>query len=288
MPLIEELPVVQSNRVSHGWAYVPDTGPGIAAVQPGTRKRGALREAAGVTSAKHQRAIEKRLADLEKENHKEVPIPIPARQRDRNKKMTTNVRRIVTYQRTFAHYLADEEAAIANAGGGSTVPPPPTLPQKIDSGKKRDSGVFAEPSDPSPSTSRRKPSQRQNQTQTPVKTEPIGTITSSTPPPPSASQTPTMPNSTDLPPALSHLSPLLDLKDIPLPPSQRVIDALLSEPPLTYAAARAKPLDHPPPPQHFCCICGYWGVVRCRACAERTCGSKECYGAHREGAHLGL
>ena len=56
--------------------------------------------------------------------------------------------------------------------------------------------------------------------------------------------------------------------------------ALLAEPPLSYSAARARPLANPPPPKHLCAICGYWGKVRCARCGERTCGLLECWRAH--------
>ena len=46
MPLIEELPTTNATRISHGWAYVPDTGPSKAILPPGGRKRGIARDGA--------------------------------------------------------------------------------------------------------------------------------------------------------------------------------------------------------------------------------------------------
>lgn len=65
-----------------GWAYVPDTGydPSKAPIQPsGARKRARLPGAAGGgdTTSRQNAAILKRLADLEKENLKDVHIAIP-------------------------------------------------------------------------------------------------------------------------------------------------------------------------------------------------------------------
>lgn len=147
MPLIEELPVTSTIKASHGWAYVPDTGP-IAAQQPGSRDRKRVAAAtsrnAAAASAKHQKGIQQRLDSLNKENYKDgVTVPIPARSgaganaREKSgKKMTGNVRRILTYQRGFAHYLADEEAN--NPGGKSYLLPnlpsgmgPPPVPTPV-------------------------------------------------------------------------------------------------------------------------------------------------------------
>lgn len=273
MPLIEELPVTQTTRVTHGWAYVPDTGLAIQAVQPGTRKRGAARDGGargrGDFTAKLQRAREKRLADLEKENHKDIPIPIPPRPKDRSKKMTSNVRRILTYQRTFAHYLADEEALLTQIGGGNTVVLPP-LPQQKTEGKKKDTTAEASPA-PASTTSKRKSTQHHHPPATPSSTTTTTTTKTSV-----GTET--------------GLDQLLTLTDLPKPPTERVMTALLAEPPLTYKAARCTTKQNPStttPHRHFCCVCGYWGTVRCRQCGDRTCSSRECYSTHHE-AHLGL
>ena len=86
MNLIEVLP--NSTSVSApGWAYVPDTGydPSKVAIQPsGARKRARTANNAGgqELSAKQQSQLQRRLADLDKDNHKDVQIPIPNRQKD--------------------------------------------------------------------------------------------------------------------------------------------------------------------------------------------------------------
>lgn len=85
MPLIEELPTTTTSRASHGWAYVPDTGP-AKAILPGTRKRGATRNTAtnrGDGSAKQAKIVQTRLADLEKENYKDTAIPIPTKAKEK-------------------------------------------------------------------------------------------------------------------------------------------------------------------------------------------------------------
>ncbi|KAL9110423.1 MAG: hypothetical protein Q9227_004967 [Pyrenula ochraceoflavens] len=135
MPLIEELPVTSNARTSHGWAYVPDTGrdPAKIALQTGTRKRGTIRDAAGGRdniSAKQQKAVQARLAELEKENYKDTTIPVPPKpkeSRGARPKQTPNVKRIIGYQRNFGHYLADEEAQIAQSGSASATQAAPSL-----------------------------------------------------------------------------------------------------------------------------------------------------------------
>lgn len=85
MPSIEVLP--NSSSVSApGWAYVPDTGydPSKAPIQPTARKRNARITglAGGDTTLKQSNALLKRLADLDKDNHKDVQITLPARVKD--------------------------------------------------------------------------------------------------------------------------------------------------------------------------------------------------------------
>lgn len=86
MPLIEELPTTNATRISHGWAYVPDTGPAKAVLPPGGRKRGAARDGAANRadgSAKQAKILQARLADLDKENYKDTTIPIPPRAKEK-------------------------------------------------------------------------------------------------------------------------------------------------------------------------------------------------------------
>lgn len=68
---------------------------------------------------------------------------------------------------------------------------------------------------------------------------------------------------------------------IPPAPSERIMQALLSEPPLSYNAARAGPPVTKKAPRFFCCICGYWGKIRCRNCHVRMCGLG-CYKVHED------
>ena len=78
--------------------------------------------------------------------------------------------------------------------------------------------------------------------------------------------------------------PLLK-SQVPSPPSEEVIEALLSGPPLSYNAARAAAPPVGRPQRHFCEICGYWGTIKCMKCGARVCGL-ECKGAHDDGRCL--
>lgn len=305
MPLIEELPVINPIKASHGWAYVTDTGP-IAAQQPGTRdrKRAAASTArnGATTTAKREKAIQTRLDSLNKENAREVTIAVPAR-KSNGKKVTPNVRRILAYQRNFAHYLAEEEAAHPNAthytlpplASGMAPPATPATLQRAASGKKGRGQNIAEPVTPVPTSQRgtkrgRQSSRSQSISQvvdatpnaekeTEIKTEASTTADTDTtmsdaPPAPAAHE---HPSEWDSDPLLA--SPA---ESVPPMPSDRVMQLLISEPPLTYNAARAKPLDEEtrPPARKFCGVCGYWGRVKCRKCEEYTCGIMECWKDH--------
>ena len=285
MPLIEELPLGNAARAQPGWAYVPDVGRPIAAVQPGQRKRGRGPDTPASTSAKQQKAIEQRLKDLEKENYKDVQIAIPRREggKREGRKMTSNVRRILGYNRTFAHYLADEEANI-QAGHQpyylqgvttSTATPAQARDTRKPSSSRRSSvqpGSMNPPPKPTPSK---------------VKSESEDVEMTSSPTTPRSpkvthpTSSPSQPQAPPYPPEWDK-DPLLRTRDLPPRISDRVIQQLLAEPPLSYNEARAKPLDpdKQPPPRHFCIMCGYWGKVKCRKCGERTCGTMECWKAH--------
>jgi len=296
MPVIEELPLTAQTRITPGWALVPDTQP-ITAFQPGKRSRGTIRENGGVggrtaagISAKQQKAAEARLAKLEKENHQDTTIPIPAavRSKERSKKMTTNVRRILTYQRNFGHYLADEMAQLQAGGGGVVAFAPAqktdrrgresTVTGSVEGSRRTSSQRLPMPPPPQPrSTSRTSqvPAAAKREASTVATPSPAPTPISTLLPIPTQAQ----------PSDSSPINPLLKNLELPKPPSARVMSLLLAEPALTYTAAQAQPLDasEAKPPRHFCGNCGYWGKVQCRACgAGRTCGLLECYNAHRE------
>ena len=182
------------------------------------------------------------------------------------KKITPNVRRILGFQRTFKHYLDDEEALLAQ-GGAPVAPAGPSRARK-------EIPMHPPPRPQTPKT-------------TALKRERTSTDLPSTPVPTTSS---TSEQRTSIGGAVSLLPTNPDLDNDPLLkshtpkfPSARVMEALLSEPPLSYTAARAKSSDDGKPVRHFCATCGYWGKVKCRKCGERTCGLMECWKAHEGG-----
>ena len=304
MPLIEELPLSAPRQAQPGWAYVPDTtlNP-IAAIQPGQRKRGRTGQpSAATTSAKQQKAIDQRLRDLEKENYKDVHIPIPKREGSAKagKKMTSNVRRILGYNRTFAHYLDDMESALANGERVHYALPSihPThtndLPQST---SRKDSKRKSMPPPPTPrpssaSKAKSKTTVKKEQdtnTDTEMRDPPSSPTTTRTPSSPhTKSPSIHQPQPLDEPPSYPpawDTDPLLTSTSLPLNPTARVMALLIAEPPLSYTAARAKPLasEKEVPVRHFCVMCGYWGKVKCRKCGERCCGLLECWRGHEVG-----
>ena len=319
MPLIEELPVTNTVKASHGWAYVPDIGP-IAAQQPGTRhdrRKAAASTArnAATSSAKREKAIQLRLDALNKENYKDVQIPIPPRpgRARAEKKVTPNVKRILGYQRNFAHYLADEEAnhpgathyTLPSVTTGMLPPPTPATATAStpslqrnaskDAGRRRSSRAQTTAEDsPAPATPQPRGTKRKQSSQRTlsnasdsspatapkqepdVKTEEESNTPALAPAPhTSTADAPPYPPSWDNDPLLtSHPSDVLPM------PTDRIMQLLVSEPPLTYTAAKAKPETQQPPRRNFCAICGYWGRVKCRVCEDWTCGIMECWKAH--------
>jgi zinc finger HIT domain-containing protein 1 len=344
MPLIEELPTNTTARASHGWTYVPDTGAPISAVQLGPRKRGrdgnpptnisTIKSGANAgfasghkLTAKQEKALQTRLDDLNKENHREnVNIPVPKRDvpKSKERKTTQNVRRILTYSRTFQHYLADEEAGVS-VYGGQNISGPATartaaVTKKAEEAKKKGAPKEAAPVVENTGSTRR--TGRTSRTSiAAAKQEAIeDTDMPDAPEAPSSPQTSRSPTSTrhktpgqpssptteakpDPPydPSLDN-DPLLKTLTTPKLPSAHVMEALLAEPPLSYKAARAKPLSDAvdgssfgsgftrrignntltaKPQRWFCGICGYWGKLRCRfGCGERVCGLLECVKGH--------
>ncbi|KAF3480377.1 uncharacterized protein GIQ15_05724 [Arthroderma uncinatum] len=209
---------VVSTRASKspGWAYVPATrfdAPANSRRETGGRKR-AAREIGGDTSgarsdlnSRQRSAIAKHLEALEKENHTETSIPVPQRrQREHTlkgvrSKTSSNTRKIITSGKQFKNYLAAEEPATL-ALSASTITTATTLSQR--------SNVI-KPSD------------------TPA---PQADTNANRPLPKSANQP------SELIASDSDNDPLIR-SYIPSAPSERIMMALVSEPPLSYQASRA-------------------------------------------------
>ncbi|OCL14089.1 hypothetical protein AOQ84DRAFT_59542 [Glonium stellatum] len=265
MPQIEILPNTGA-APAPGWAYVPDTGydPSKVAINPKDRKRIATRPGGGPSgnelSARQQTAIQRRLAELEKDNNSREAITIPGKAKSGGAK-TPATKKILTSQKNIAHWLADEEALLQQAQSQSTSRTaisrtPAAKVAKTPASKAKRGSLAATPSTPT-----------QAATPTP--------FTSDTP------STATPAPATITPPARDDS--LLDVTiTVPPPLNEEAIAALLAAPPLPYAAARAGPPSAIALPQrHFCDTCGYWGRIRCLKCGARVCGL-ECKDAHEQ------
>ena len=168
MPHIEVLPT-STSTAQPGYAFVPDTryASQSSTSQPVmSRKRQARASnlGAGDISVRQQNAILKHLSDLDRDNHRDVQIPVPkdTSGRGRNNahsylgfflttaihtgargKTTTNARRILMSQKTFANHLADEEASIAQKG--SSLQTGPVVPKILPSSEKAAEPTSAQP-----------------------------------------------------------------------------------------------------------------------------------------------
>ncbi|KAI9722398.1 MAG: hypothetical protein M1828_004765 [Chrysothrix sp. TS-e1954] len=245
-----------------GWAYVPDTGydPSKAPIVPsGARKRAARNAhvaAAGDQSARQQSKIARHLADLDKENNKDVQIAVPDKPRDVAKRglrahMTPSVKRILLSQKTFANHLADEEATLGAQASENT----PNAPQRRLQAK--DSKTFKS------NTRNSAGGHWANDKCRDVLQNQPGHDSSASP--------------LFLRQGPSHL---LETSHASMPSSEEV-EALLSLPSLSYSAARAEPTTSTAPAHSFCDMCGYWGRVRCIKCGVRIC-SLECKTQHED------
>jgi zinc finger HIT domain-containing protein 1 len=80
---VEVVPNTTTSHATPGWTYVPDKGfdPAKAAIAPSLgRKRGIRDPARTDVSSRQTNAIVRHLAELDRENHRDVAISVPARQ----------------------------------------------------------------------------------------------------------------------------------------------------------------------------------------------------------------
>ncbi|KAH8704797.1 hypothetical protein BGW36DRAFT_285153 [Talaromyces proteolyticus] len=295
MPLVEVLTTSKSHTTP-GWAYVPETSiRSSQTTKSSTGRKRNIREPGGRganLTSRQNHAIIRHLAELDRENHREnVHIAVPVRkdavQRDNGRtarpKTTSNVRRILQSQKTFKNYLDDEEAALSHqasvsgtgsrptgiVGGGAA-----TVVSKVAKVAARRSVT---PITKLKEKEKEKEKEKADANETEPKTDPV----------PKTEDADAMQLDTPVPEPIkgiiktTHDSDPLLKSYIPLPPSDRLMAALLAEPALTYNAARARPSSSGKPPRYFCTICGYWGKIKCRNCGVRTCGL-DCYKVHED------
>lgn len=283
-----------STAATPGWTYVADRGfdPAKAAMAPALGRKRGIRDAGkgGDISSRRANAIVRHIAELDRENQRDVHIPVPVKQakeagaRGTRTKTTSNVRRILQSQKTFRNHLDDEEAAIAAGTGGgmgsiSVQAPRPTsaaVPPKTSGaakGSKASAVAAASRRSSTPAMQHKRGSA-------------LGTAAST--PTPASSQPETMDvgveDQSGRKPKLlktEHDNDPLLCSYAPTMPSDRIMQLLLAEPPLSYNASRAGPPMSTQLPRYFCCMCGYWGKIRCKSCHLRTCGL-DCYRVHED------
>ena len=184
----------------------------------------------------------KRLAELEKDNARDVQIPIPSKSKDggaRSKGKTGATRKILTAQKTFANYLADEEAMATIEAPTAAA----SIPRRTSTAQRPTSQL--NPKDSSEDMPMADAPEEEAHSTKPVRPRPASD-------------------------GLDD-SRLLECV-IPKAPSDALMEALTSAPPLSYSAARVGPSTSGRPPLHFCEMCGYWGNYKCRLCGGRYCG----------------
>ncbi|TGO41845.1 hypothetical protein BHYA_0015g00080 [Botrytis hyacinthi] len=121
-----------------GYAYVPDVSntPQIGLQPSARRARGPAGAGLGAETTKKQDAkILRELAQLDRENHRDVNIPVTGGGRGKEggrgnqSKLTPSVRKILASQKTFANHLSDFEAlsSLPTSTPTTQQPAPPTL-----------------------------------------------------------------------------------------------------------------------------------------------------------------
>ena len=279
MPHIEVLQTEKSTAAP-GWAYVYDrpVDPSKVAIDPtaGARGKGgrAQRAAAATTvasgelSRREQIAIQRRLNELDKDGGSGKDVPIPGKWKDfqigtegngvgtwgKGRKITTNVRRVLLSEKTFAHHLEDEEAKLALARESGV--------NRNEGGRRNDAGL--------------KRGDKAIGKRLSLSVPPTDDVEMADAPETAeeAEESTAQPQSKD-----TQDDPLLHV-ETPSALSADDLEELLSQPPLSYNAARAFPPDTNAPPQRkFCEMCGYWGRVKCLKCGARVCGL-DCKDAH--------
>ncbi|KAJ5595052.1 uncharacterized protein N7459_001260 [Penicillium hispanicum] len=281
-----------SSVATPGWTYVADRSfdPAKAAMAPALGRKRGIRDAGkgGDISSRRANAIVRHIAELDRENQRDVQIPVPVKQakeagsRGTRAKTTSNVRRILQSQKTFRNHLDDEEAAIAVGGGGGvgfvqgTGAASAVAPAKASvavKGSKAAVVAAASRRSSTPATQKKRGSALGAASSTPTPAPSHPETTDAEAEDESARKPKLLKTEHDNDPLLRSYAPTM--------PSDRIMQRLLAEPPLSYNASRAGPPISTQLPRYFCCMCGYWGKIRCKSCHLRTCGL-DCYRVHED------
>ena len=174
-----------------------------------------------------------------------------------SKGKTAATRKILLAQKTFANYIADEEALAA------------LEPQPIATLKPRESISALN------NRTASVPSKEASSSIAPKRPSASGTSFDKV-----AVETQTLMQTPGYAGHAPSAAWLLQ-SSVPSPPSAALLEALVSAPPLSYNAARAAPSTSGKPQRYFCEFCGYWGQIKCIKCGARVCGLV-CKKAHDE------
>ncbi|KAJ6128958.1 hypothetical protein N7471_010175 [Penicillium samsonianum] len=275
--------ISDTSTATPGWSYAPARGfdPTQAMAPTLGRKRG-IRDAGkgGDISSRQANAIARHIAELDRENQRDVAIPAPVKQareagaRGTRAKTTSNVRRILQSQKTFRNHLDDEEAAISSGSGGVAGMQGAGGASIIAAKGSKAAAAVRRSATPASTAGVKRPSAAMAGTTTGASTPAQDTTDAETDVDDEQPRKPKLIKSEyDNDPLLRSYAPPV--------PSDRLMQKLLAEPPLSYNASRAKPLALGRPGRHFCCMCGYWGKIRCKSCHLRTC-SLDCYKVHED------
>lgn len=292
---VELLPDSRS-AAQPGWTYVADRGlaPAKPTTAPTSRKRGIQNASSGDISSRRANAIARHIAELDRENQRDVHIPVPVKQakeagaRNSRAKTTSNVRRVLQSQKTFANHLDDEEAAIALGAGTGMV-------QGLGNKAAAAAAAQAKGKQAVIVAARRSLTPAIASTGAAARRKRASAVASAVSTPTPASETADADTDADADADaedgdLDRKQKLLKTEHdndpllrsyAPSAPSERIMLQLLSEPPLSYNASRVGPPSSARPPRAFCCMCGYWGKIRCKSCHQRTCGL-DCYRVHED------
>ncbi|OQE84977.1 hypothetical protein PENNAL_c0025G04440 [Penicillium nalgiovense] len=243
--------ISDTSTATPGWSYAPTRGfdPTQAMAPTLGRKRG-IRDAGkgGDISSRQANAIARHLAELDRENQRDISIPVPVRQareagaRGTRAKTTSNVRRILQSQKTFRNHLDDEEAAISSGSGGVGGMQGAGGANVI-AAKGNKAAAMRRSATPASAAGVKRPSAAMGMTgsSTPARE----TTDAETDVDDEARKPKLIKSEYDNDPLLRSYAPPV--------PSDRIMQRLLAEPPLSYNASRAKPQASGRPGRHFCC-----------------------------------
>ena len=231
-----EVPNSTTSTRTPGYAIVPDTGydPSKIAIQPTGRKRLAATKAlptSGEVTSRQQAAILKHIQELDRDDGRDVKIEAPRKKEGAQGRKTTTNVARILKSEKNWGHHLADEEAMRGQEKGGQANVAPKA--VVISSKSHRPSLSKQISAPQATRSEVQP-------QIPSNHDPL------------------------------EDEPLLRTY-APSAPSEDLMNALVSAPPLSYNQARAAPPKNPTQ-RYYCAICGYWGRIKCIKCGERVCG----------------